>query len=240
MSDKDENENSKNHDTDDNVIEFKKPEKSSYSEKTDPQLKPSPIINLPPLTKVILLGIIGIHIVVTLLLSADLMQKIYLDWGFIPARFSGSLDFSMTSIFTPITHMLLHGSWIHIAMNGIMLAAFGSGVENWLGPKRTFAILVFSGLCGVALHYAFHINSVYPVIGASGGISGLFAAALIMIQRQHGPMTQYGIWPFVILWIVISVAFGFIGSPDGSAVAWAAHLGGFFGGFVALKLMKIL
>ena len=102
---------------------------------------------------------------------------------------------------------------------------------------------VLCGLCGAALHFALNPFSVYPVVGASGGLSGFFAAALVMINRGRTGASigsgRYGMWPFILLWIGISVLFGMMGSPDGGAIAWAAHVGGFLGGFAVLKLMRL-
>lgn len=78
------------------------------------------------------------------------------------------------------------------------------------------------------------------MIGASGGISGLFAAAIVMMNKSGQEMGgKVGILPFALLWIGLSIGFGMLGGPDGSLIAWAAHVGGFLGGFIALKLMRV-
>ncbi|NQZ14031.1 MAG: rhomboid family intramembrane serine protease [Alphaproteobacteria bacterium] len=234
----------KNNDENDNVVEFKKPLKKHKPEEKHSAAKDQnnhpPLINLPPLTQYLLIAIVTIHVILTFLISDELANKIYLDWGFIPARFSGDLPFEPLFILSPLTHMLLHASWIHIAMNGVMFMAFGAGVERWLGAQKMLFILIISGFVGIAVQYILDPSSIYPVIGASGGLSGLFAAALIMINRLQGNANPYGIWPFIILWIVISVLFGMAGSPDGNSIAWAAHVGGFLGGFAALKMIKVI
>lgn len=222
-----------------NIVEFrvprKKAEKAGKREK--PNLPAEPLINMPPITKYMLGLFIGIHLIVMFALSEALQHQVFLHLGFIPGRFTGAAIFEPLALITPFTHMLLHGSWLHIAMNGVMLMAFGSGIERWLGGRRMIWLFVLSGLCGGLLHFILNPFSIYPIVGASGGISGLFAAALLMINRMQGGAGR--IWPFIILWIGISVVFGFLGSPDGGQIAWAAHIGGFLGGFVILKLMKI-
>lgn len=223
----------------DNVVPLKVPRKeSSAPKKTAPPTEP--ILNIPPVTKYLLGFILSIHLIVTFALSDNQTNWAFTHLGFIPGRFTGNALFEPLALLTPITHMFFHGGWLHLAMNTIMLLAFGSGVERWIGGKKFIIFFVISGLFGVALHLVLNFDSYMPVIGASGGISGLFALALIMINRQHGGMTgKYGIWPFIGLWIGISVLFGFIGSPDGSEIAWAAHVGGFLGGFALIKLMKL-
>ena len=255
MSDNDNKSDDNN--KDDNVVPFTKPKAkpAPKSKKQDTRkvetkvtmpgatsVSAAPLINLPPVTKYFLGLIVAIHLIITFALSEETAANIYTTYGFIPAFWNSELPFKAVTLITPLSHMLLHGSWLHIAMNGLMLMAFGSGVERGVGAKNMIFIFVFSGLCGIALQYALNPASIYPVIGASGGISGLFAAAFVLISRMQKQMggAPSSIWKFVALWIGISVVFGFLGSPDGNAVAWMAHLGGFFGGFIALKLLKLI
>ena len=230
----------------DNVVPLKVPRKKADKQKAEKpeqrQDKPpsEPLINMPPFTKWLLLAILAIHLVVTYVLDERTAHLAFIHFGFIPGRFSGAALFEPLALLTPFTHMFFHGSWLHLAMNGIMLLAFGSGVERWLGGKRMVALFIVCGLFGVATHMALNFHSIHPVIGASGGLSGLFAAAVVMINRTQGSAAgKYGIWPFIALWIGISVLFGLMGSPDGGEIAWAAHVGGFLGGFAVLKLMKV-
>jgi len=199
-----------------------------------------PMFNIPEGTKYFLGALIAIHIILTLFLPENIQEWIIYHLGFVPARFTDSNMVEPLQIITPFTHMFLHGSWLHIGMNGFMLLAFGAGLEKMIGTKKMIQIFFISGLFGVALHFALNLYSFDPVIGASGGLSGMFAAVLVLLNRQNSGMTgRYGIMPFIALWIGISVIFGMMGSPDGNAIAWAAHIGGFLGGFAALKILKI-
>lgn len=201
---------------------------------------PQPLINLPFLTKIMMGAFIVTHLVVVYALPSDMMEWVYAHLGFIPGRFTGTLDFEPLALITPVTYMFLHGSWLHLGMNTVMMAAFGSGIERWIGSKRMAIYFFLCGLCGIAVHFVLNMHSPYPVIGASGALSGLFAAAIIMLNRGRGEMGgRFGMLPFIILWIGITVGFGMLGSPDGSDIAWAAHLGGFLGGFLIFRLMKL-
>lgn len=215
-------------------------EKERADKAAQPQQPSQPLINLPFLTKIMMGMFIAIHVIVTYVLPSSAVEWTYIHLGFIPARFTGALAFEPLALVTPLTHMFIHGSWLHLLMNTIMMAAFGSGIERWIGTKKMGIFFILSGLCGVAFHFLLNMNSPYPVIGASGALSGLFAAAIIMLNRGRGEMGgRFGILPFIILWIGITVGFGMMGSPDGHDIAWAAHLGGFLGGFVVMKLMRI-
>lgn len=198
-----------------------------------------PVINMPPVTKWMLGLLIAVHLVQSELLSPEQSDALISTFAFTPANFTGG-TFTPLLLLTPFTHMILHGSWMHLAINGFMLSAFGSGIERWLGSRRMLMLFVFSGLCGVAMHYMLNTASPFPMIGASGGISGLFAGALLMLNRGQREMGgRFGILPTALLWIGLSIGFGMLGGPDGSSIAWAAHVGGFIGGFIALKAMRV-
>jgi membrane associated rhomboid family serine protease len=236
-----------------NVVPLKAPRKKvTISSKWGGNKKPDnnqpqntqpsePLINMPPYTKYLLTALIGIHLIVAFILSDEQTHWVYINLGFIPGRFTGAALFEPLALITPFTHMLLHGSWLHLAMNTIMLLAFGAGIEKWIGGKKMIAFFALCGLLGMIAHFALNFNSYQPVIGASGGLSGLFAAALVMLNRRHGMMSRgkYGFLPLITLWVGISVLFGIMGSPDGGDIAWAAHVGGFLGGFALLKWMKL-
>lgn len=218
---------------DENVISFRpRPEQ-------DTALR-EPMFNMPTVTKWLLAAVIGLHLLVHVVLPVSAYNWVFAHLSFIPARWGGGLPFELWTPLTPLTYMLLHASWLHLAMNSVMLLAFGSGIERWMGARRMIIFSILCGLIAIVTHYIFNMGSMQAVVGASGAISGLFAAALIMINRGHRELGgKFGILPFIIIWIGISIAFGMTGAPDGSAIAWGAHIGGFLGGFAILKLMRL-
>lgn len=198
-----------------------------------------PMINMPPVTLALILVILCIHIGMNYVLPDDIAGWIVMNLGFVPEAFN-TAPLSPPVLASTIAHMFLHGSWMHVVMNIFMLAAFGSGIERWLGSRRLLILFFVSGLFGAAAHYILNTHSVFPMIGASGGLSGLFAAAIVMLNRGQREMGgRIGILPFALLWIGLSIAFGMLGGPDGSMIAWAAHVGGFLGGFAVLKAMRV-
>jgi membrane associated rhomboid family serine protease len=219
-----------------NIVNFKKPKKKSDLQKPAKQ----PFINLPIATKCLLVTMIVIHAAIAFFADNTDIAYIYLNYGFIPAIWTGNspYGFDIQALISPISYIFLHGSLMHIVMNGAMLMAFGAGVEQWMGAKK---YLIFFFLCGIAavmvetLIYPYSGN---PVVGASGAQSGLFAAILILLQSEGRlPTGKYGIWPFAVFWIGLSVLFGFLGGAMmGGQIAWAAHLGGFIAGFALLKV----
>ena len=81
-----------------------------------------------------------------------------------------------------------------------------------------------SGLFGAAAHFLLNTGSAFPMIGASGGLSGLFAGALIMMSRGQREMGgKFGILPFALIWIGLSIGFGMLGGPDGSLIEISSY-----------------
>jgi membrane associated rhomboid family serine protease len=149
---------------------------------------------------------------------------------------------------TIFTSMFLHGGWLHIAGNMLYLWIFGNNIEDAMGHVR---YLLFYLLCGVvaALSMAFvDPHSQIPMVGASGAISGVLAAYMLLFPRARVTViVPLGIifYPLVIsaIWVIgfwfvlqlISAAFTSIGQPG---VAFWAHVGGFAVGLVLTPLFK--
>ncbi len=224
----------------DNVIDLSA-SRIRLKNKPPEKLHQAPMINLPPMTKAMLLAIIAAHVLLQLLFSEAGRFEIFMDFGFVPAHYTGVLPFTWTALLAPFTYILIHGGWVHVIMNGVMLMAFGTGAERWMGPRR---LLVFCLACGVfaaAAHLALNPFSKDPVVGASGALSGLFAAVMVMMTkaRDRAGLGRNRMIPFILVWIAITVALGMMGAPGGGTVAWAAHVGGFLGGFVMLRVLRL-
>ncbi len=190
--------------------------------------KSEPIFNLPPVAQNLSLLLLGIHIILFFLPNHMMMFTVY-NLSFIPARYTEAMPFDIFAIISPITHMLLHGGWMHVLINVGMLMAFGSGVEKSLGSRRMLIVFIVSGVVGAVTHFVFYYGENYSLIGASGGISGLFAAMLVMLDQQGGDKKRLII--IAAVWVGISLLFGIIGMVGTKMdIAWTAHIGGFFAG----------
>ncbi len=232
----------------DNIVPFKartkkrpKKEIKKINENVSTSVS-EPLINIPTVTKYLAGALILIHIILHVLIDEKLLNEAIINLSFVSGRFTGTAIFEPLALITPLTHILIHGSMLHIGMNVVMLVAFGSGIEKWIGGQKFLIVFFGSALLGLALHIAFNYYTVTPVIGASGGISGLFAVALLMLNRARANMFgsgKYGMLPVIALWIGISLLFGLTGSPDGAGVSWEAHIGGFLGGFLIAKILKL-
>ena len=154
---------------------------------------------------------------------------------------------------TPLTSMFLHGGWGHILGNCLFLWVFGNNVEDSMGRVR---FLVFYLLCGLAAAWAHVLSgpaSPVPTVGASGAISGVLGAYLVLYPRAHVRILVPIIIFFTVIrvpaFVVLLLWFGFqllAGLPQLSAVdtevsggvaVWA-HVGGFLAGVALVKLFE--
>jgi membrane associated rhomboid family serine protease len=192
-------------------------------------------INLPPAV----LWLIGINVAIQLLrsvLSDDTDASLIQQFGLVPAAYTGGSTDLLSQVAAPITYQFLHGGWIHLLVNMVTLAAFGAPVERLLGSRRFILFYLSAGVVAGLVHVLLFSDSVDPVIGASGAISGIFGGVL-MLMRSVGSLTS--ILPVAAIWIGLNVFFGIFGGTPGAAgeqVAWVAHIGGFVYGLAAIRL----
>ena len=191
-------------------------------------------INLPPAV----LWLIGINVAVHLLrmlLTEEADTNLILTFGLVPAAYTGGSQDLLSQVAAPITYQFLHGGWMHLVINMVTLAAFGAPVERLLGVRRFILFYLSSGIVAAFVQVLLFPDSTDPVIGASGAISGVFGAVL-MLMRYVGSLPS--LLPVAGIWIALNVFFGIFGGAPGSGgeqIAWAAHIGGFVYGLLALR-----
>lgn len=222
-----------------NIMPFKqRKKKPPPSLRTTPPKEP--MLNLPrgvkSLCSILLLVYLALEIT-SHLFNPTIKQTILLNWAFIPARFSGEFTFLAYTILTPITYTLFHGGLFHLLINTIMLLAFGSGFEKNFGTTKLMVTFWGSSLIAALAHFIIDFQSMVPMVGASGGISGLFAGLLLTMQRSGQLSPNQKLFPIVLVFIGISFLFGLFNSSGGNSVAWAAHIGGFVGGLLITHII---
>ncbi len=173
--------------------------------------------------------------------------------GVIPAVLFGTMQLPPELVWIPdkvavFTSMFLHGGWMHLIGNMLYLWVFGNNIEAAMGHIK---FIIFYALCGVAAVLAQAIpdtTSQIPMIGASGAISGVLGAYIllypmarvtviipifIMIQRVKIPaLLVLGVWFLMQLYSSLTT------SSEGGGVAFGAHIGGFIAGMVLIPLFK--
>ncbi|MCG8555087.1 MAG: rhomboid family intramembrane serine protease [Proteobacteria bacterium] len=154
---------------------------------------------------------------------------------------------------TPVTSMFLHGGWAHILGNALFLWVFGNNVEDAMGRMRFVVFYLLCGLAAAALQIAVSPASPVPMVGASGAISGVLGAYLVLFPRVR--VKVLFIW-FIFVQIISVPAFLMLlwwigyqvlaGLPSllssqqsvSGGVAFWAHIGGFIAGVLLIKLFE--
>ncbi len=202
-----------------------------------------PFLNLPPMTTALLGVFVAVQGWLSFFMSPAQTQQWYYRLGFVPRYYhdwyyTPEATFSIWVKLAPITHMFVHGGWFHLAMNGLMMVAFGAGAEKIYGRPKTALLLLISGLVAVTAQFAVNPLSTSPMIGASGALSGLFAAVITsMIATGRMPRGRFGVWGIGAVWIGLSALMAFVGIfAEIGEIAWAAHAGGFVAGALLARL----
>ncbi len=154
---------------------------------------------------------------------------------------------------TAFTSMFLHGSWVHLLGNMLFLWIFGNNIEDALGRIRYLLFYVAGGLAATAvqtlvtLMYASQADAMIPNVGASGAISAVLGAYLLLLPRAKVLTVIFFILRevpavlFLGIWFVFQLLDGSasIAHPEqGGGVAFFAHIGGFLFGFLTVKLVQ--
>ncbi len=195
-----------------------------------------PILNLPQGVKLLSLLNVAIYAPM-LLLSDDTVSAVIFGGGFVSGRYTGVLPFDLAAIVSPLTYLFLHGSILHLGINVGTLMAFGTGLEKAIGLRKMLALYFLTGFAGALAHFLFYPYSTNPLIGASGAVSGLFGGVLMMMYFS-GALGQgvSRILPLILVWLGITLFFGFFSVPGSEGpIGWAAHLGGFLAGLALFR-----
>ena len=147
---------------------------------------------------------------------------------------------------TLVTYMFVHADWFHLLTNMLFLWVFGDNVEDAYGHVGYLVFYLFCGVAAGFIHAVMFPNSEMPLIGASGAVSGVLAAYLVLLPRARVWILVLFRLPLrlpaalvLIAWIVVQVVSLFALTDDESvSVAWWAHIGGFATGLVITLLLR--
>jgi membrane associated rhomboid family serine protease len=189
-----------------------------------------------------------------LTLSPNAVEAAIYSLGLIPAVFFGTTELapelrSVPSLLTPVTSMFLHGSLLHLLGNMLYLWIFGDNIEDRMGRVR---FIVFYVLCGIAAALAQALpdaDSVVPMIGASGAVSGVLGAYLLLYPRAKVLVAiplfivlyTFHVPALVVLglWFAGQLLSSMMQEPGAAGVAFGAHLGGFVAGLLLVRLFML-
>ena len=180
-------------------------------------------------------------------------ERIVYALGVVPAVLLGQgqlpPDLSLVAPWMTIfTSMFMHGGWMHLIGNMLYLWIFGDNVEDAMGHGR---FVVFYLVCGVAAVFAQALpepSSTVPMVGASGAISGVLGAYLLLYPHAHVLVViPFGFYfhPMripaglvLVLWFGLQLLSNLMAQPGQGGVAFRAHIGGFVAGMLLIWVFK--
>jgi membrane associated rhomboid family serine protease len=220
--------------------------------------------NPTELTPYVTVTLIAINVAVWILVQQAGTGEAFLSslctYGAIPAGVTGGLDPGQLILLgsevpcqvgglgslTVLTSMFLHGGWMHLIGNMWFMWVFGNNIEDSMGHLRFIVFYLLCGVVAAAVHILTAPGSVVPTVGASGAISGIMGAYLILYPRVRvHTLFFFAIFFRVILlpaWIILGEWFfiqllsgmGTVGAQAGGVAFWA-HIGGFVAGLALIK-----
>jgi membrane associated rhomboid family serine protease len=203
-----------------------------------------------PFVTISLIAVNCVLFIVELLQGEHLMSFVE-AFGAIPYEVTTGVDTEPLIFFpvrlTVISSMFLHGGWSHLLGNMLYLWIFGNNIEDRIGHCRFILFYLIVGIAASVAQIAVSPFSTVPLIGASGAISGILGAYLLIYPRAKVltlvPLVVYfrvvRLPAFVVLgiWIVLQIVNGFVSlsyTAQGG-VAFFAHIGGFIAGLALIK-----
>ena len=147
--------------------------------------------------------------------------------------------------FNFLSSMFMHGSIMHIFGNMLFLFIFGDNLENLLGHIRYAVFYIVCGVAAALAQVVMQTDSIIPMLGASGAISGVLGGYLLMFPTNKvralifNFMTTVPAYVALGIWIVFQIVQGYLSNPGSGGVAYAAHLGGFAAGLILIKIFAI-
>ncbi len=204
---------------------------------------------------IVTIGIIIVNILVflnQLTLAPRAAGRFVYAYGLIPLEISSGdllVSHPVPVYATVLTSMFVHGGLFHIAGNMLYLWIFGDNVEDRMGRLRFLIFYLLSGLAAAAAQILSNPVSRVPMIGASGAISGVLGAYLLLFPHARVVTLIFFGWfirlveipvLFVLgFWIVVQVLSGvFTPADEAGGVAWFAHIGGFVAGLLMVIPLK--
>jgi len=175
------------------------------------------------------------------------------QWAMVPALVAthplGWRPSSPPVIGTLFTSMFLHGGWTHILGNMLFLWVFGDNVEDAMGRLRYLTFYLVAGAAAAAAQIFMSADSPVPSLGASGAVSGVLGAYLVLYPRAR-VLTWIPVLIFVVIrlpavlfigiWFLFQFLQGIasVGDSTMGGVAWWAHIGGFIAGLVLVSVFQ--
>jgi len=222
----------------------------------------NPTIATPVFTLLIIAANVAVWILIQGMGADPALARSVCELGLIPGEFLGRVvpgtqvplspgEVCVLGVehhwFTPLTSMFLHGGWLHLIGNMWFLWVFGNNVEDSMGHARYLAFYLLCGLAAAATQTFVSPGSIVPMVGASGAISGVMGAYVILYPRVRVHMlvflfifvTRIVVPAYLMLgyWFLLPLLGGSAAQGEGGVAFWA-HVGGFVAGAALISVFK--
>ena len=220
-----------------------------------------PIFNVPPVVVATAAVLLFVHALRMWVFTEAQDTQFLLIFAFIPARYDAGLAGSFpggfgADLWTFFSYAFIHANLLHIGLNLAWLLPFGTALARRFGAMRYCAFMLVTSAAGALAYLVSNPEQMAPMIGASAAISGAMAAAMRFVFQTGGmlglsgeagahrvparplfaTLTDVRFLMFLVVWLGLNMLFGLgtvsIGGEDGEAIAWQAHIGGFFAGLI--------
>ena len=147
--------------------------------------------------------------------------------------------------FNFLSSMFMHGDISHIFGNMLFLWIFGDNIENLIGHIRYAVFYIVCGIAAALAQVILSPDSIIPMLGASGAISGVLGAYILLFPKRKvrafifRMMTTVPAYVALGIWIVYQIVVGYMTPSGTGGVAYAAHIGGFIAGLALIKVFAI-
>ena len=170
-------------------------------------------------------------------------QGFMTSFGTIPSEISSGED-----LYTLFTALFIHGGWMHLIGNMLFLWIFADNIEAVIGTTAFIVFYFLGGLCASMVHVMADPHSLIPSVGASGAISAVMGAYLIMFPRSKVKLIfilflsrfELPAVIFLAIWFIqqLMSGIGSFASEQSGGIAWWAHIGGFVFGLLAGMIIR--
>lgn len=207
----------------------------------------------PPIITVTVITICVLAFFYQVSLGQQAQQIFVMALGTIPATLIGNQQLPpelaiIPPVATLFTSMFLHGGWMHLIGNMLYLWIFGDNIEDAMGHTRFVIFYLVCGVIAALAHAIPNAGSVVPMIGASGAISGVLGAYLLLYPHAKVlVLIPFGFYAHTVhlpamavlgFWFVFQIINSALTSTKTGGVAWGAHIGGFVAGMALIPLFK--
>lgn len=172
------------------------------------------------------------------------------NYGLVPLWLfnAGSLPPGFAEVpppFTLFTYSFLHGGWGHLLTNVLFIWVFADNVEDAYGHAGFIFFYMLCAIAAALTHALMVPDSGQPLVGASGAVAGILAAYLVLFPKARVWVLLFlrlpvrlPAWAVLTSWIAVQFIALFVVPPEGVAVAWWAHIGGFAAGLAFTLLLR--